>query len=245
MSRRWLLAFATAAALLLAACGSDTASDTIATGGDDAATAEDAPAAAEETPVEAPEARDLPENEAVEPEPAETDTASADPAALTYPAGDEASLETLLNPLVEEFGVKFTRGSLVERGEGVYQASITGNHLALYVAPIEPFTDEQFVVNLWDIAAVVTPHVFANYSGVNSYDICQEPYSEGPREGVPPPITQIDIDRATSDGVDWANGSLADLITLLAEPDHEFTMRVDPGLQQAPSFVAALADAGL
>jgi hypothetical protein len=239
MSRRWFFVLATAAALLLAACGSDTEPDTVAAGDDTAQVPEEAPpiepATEEATPVDTPEPRDLPDNEPAE----------ADPASLTYPAGDEASLEALLNPLVEDLGVRFTRGALVERAPGTYEASATGNHLALYVAPTQPFTDEEFVVNLWAIARVVTPHVFANFSGVNSYDICQEPYSEGPREGIPPPITQIDIDRTTSDGVDWVNGSLADLITLLAEPDIEFTMRVDQGLQQAPSFVAALAEAGL
>lgn len=230
-----------AAALAVSACsGSGSDSEVVAGEGETA----DAPAASEETAPAASD--DTPE----EPEePAEADVVMpevpADPASLTFPAGDDASLEAFLNPLVEEFGVRFQRGSLVNRGDQVYEASATGTHLALYVEPLEPFTDEQFVLNTWDIAARVTPIVFDSFTGVMSYDICQVPYTDQTREGAPPPVTQVDVDRQTAASIDWAGGSFADLLVALQDPDATLIVRVEPELQQTPTFVAALTEAGL
>ncbi len=233
-----------AAVVALGACSGGSDSEVV-TDGTSTEAAADVPAAdpSEETaPVEAPddgEAPEAPAADVVMPE------VPADPASLTYPAGDDASLEAFLNPLVEEFGVRFQRGSLVNRGDEVYEASATGTHLALYVEPLEPFTDDQFVVNTWAIAARVTPVVFNSYSGVMSYDICQVPYTDQPREGTPPPVTQVDIDRQTAAEIDWANGSLADLLVGLQDPEATLTVRLNPELQQTPAFVAALSEAGL
>ncbi len=239
MRSRCLLFVIVAAALALSACGSSSSStpERVTDEGDTEVPAE------ETAPVEAPEEGELPEEtpaaDVVMPE------IPADPAALTYPAGDDASLEAFLNPLVEEFGVRFQRGSLVNRGDEVYEASATGTHLALYVEPLEAFTDEQFVVNTWAIAARVTPVVFNTYSGVMSYDICQVPFTDQPREGVPPPVTQVDIDRQTAAGIDWSNGSLADLLVTLQDTEATLIVRLNPDLQQTPAFVDALTEAGL
>jgi hypothetical protein len=78
-----------------------------------------------------------------------------------YPPNTDAELAAIFDPLLEPYGVQFTRGSLNDTSDG-YENSDTGNHLALYVEPVGEYSDEDYIDGLYTITAAATPFVFAS-----------------------------------------------------------------------------------
>lgn len=232
----WLAAVIVGTSVIFTACGSDLA--------DDAGTATDAaaPSPTQEPPstptIEAPVARDLDQLDPT----ATVDATGTDTS--RYPPGTEPELAALIDPLVEDLGLQFTYGSLINRGDGSFDASPTGDHLAVYVEPVGEYTDDEFIENLWVLAARLTPMVFDAYAGLESWDICQEPRPADNPMPRPPPATQLDITRDAAATVDWAGGSLSDLIVAARTFDDDVTIRLEPDLQQVPAFAAALTELG-
>lgn len=245
-----LIAFTTSLVFVGVACGStdrdnpiETASGTeptatsepaAAAGPEPTATAEPDPTAEPAPPVPTTEARDLDLPDA-------TTEAPDDESNDMYPPGDEPSLAAIVDPMVVDLGVSFTYGSLIDRtAGGTYEASATGDHLAIYVEPINnDYTDAEFVANTWELAARLTPYLFERYPGIHSYDICQEPRTAEDDSARPPPFTQLDIFRPEAEAIDWENGRLASLISAAAD-EPTLTLRLDDRLQQIPEFVTEL-----
>jgi hypothetical protein len=179
------------------------------------------------------------------PEPSATEAAaqeSSAPEPGVYPPNNIDELAEIFNPLVEQFGVRFTRGALVDTADD-YNESDTGDHLALYVEPIGDYTDDDYIDGIYDITAVVTPLVYETWSGVNTYDICQEPRPEDDSSAVPPPLTQIFVDREQSGGYDWTTGDLDSMMSYSwGQP--EFVVVVAPPLNATPRWTEIYANAG-
>ena len=232
--------------LLAGACSSETSTDTATPLPLEAPLGEAVPHAEERDTAPDPTSTAAP---TVEPTaaPAPTEPPTTEPTAATnttfnaadYPPEAEADIAAIFNPLVEQYGLRFTYGNLIDRtANGTFRSSPTGDHLALYVEPIGDYTDTEYIDNTW-VLAQLTPWVFETWPALESWDFCQEPRPEENSEARPPPVTQLDIFRAHADEIDWENGSLIDLI-LASQEEPTTALRIDPRLQQQPAFVAEL-----
>lgn len=163
--------------------------------------------------------------------------------ATDYPPNDPTGLAELINPLVEPLGLVFTRGSLNDTSAGGYEPSDTGNHLALYVEPIGEYTDEDYINGLYTVAAAATPFVFETFGALTSYDICQEPRPEDDSSPVPPPATQVNIEREAAESYDWENGDLESMLRHAFEVGGDsFAIIVAPPLDSVPLFADLAAE---
>ncbi len=118
-------------------------------------------------------------------------------------------LQPLLEPLVAPLGFVVTRASLVELG--TYENSPQGTHLAVYVEPDEEHTPDEVAALTTLLAAALLPEVFERWSGLESFDVCQEPYAPGDGE-TPPTDTLLDVTREIALVIDWDTVTLAELI---------------------------------
>lgn len=124
----------------------------------------------------------------------------------SLPPDDAAELAEIFQPLLTPLGLRFTRGSVVARGGD------TPNHLALYAEPTATWEDERFVTTIVPLARAVTPVVFATWSGLDSYDICQEPSPAIDDSPEASPITQLDMERSYAESVDWDTVTLGRIV---------------------------------
>ena len=152
------------------------------------------------------------------------------------PPGDDEGIEDIFQPFFDPLGLEFTYGSIQELE--------SGKHLALYVEPTGPATDEQYLERLLSSSAVVIPFLFDEYPGLNSFDICQEPVPTGPDDPPQPePRTVVHLTRAQAGTVeDWATATLVDLITA-SRTGKGGEVRVDAAIARLPGYVDALARA--
>lgn len=155
------------------------------------------------------------------------------------PPDDVTTMRRFYEPLLDPMGLTLTRAALIDRSNGGYDPSPTGTHLALYVEPARPLTDDEFVANLWDLSAAVTPDLFARWAGLESYDICQEPNPGEDDRPEPFPVTQIDLTREAAGRVEWSTGDLTDLL-VAARTVPDLKVRVERQLRESPSYVAAV-----
>lgn len=146
--------------------------------------------------------------------PADT-TTTVEPEFL--PAHTDEAVIALFSDLVEPLGFRVTRGSLVDLS--AYRSSPDGRHLAVYVASLEEYSPDEHAEAFMPLARLFLPMVFDRWTGLESFDICQEPHS-WPGGGTPPAVTLFDIDRATAEGLDWDTVTLGDLIDLAAGHPH-------------------------
>jgi hypothetical protein len=160
-----------------------------------------------------------------------------------FPPADTARLKAIFDPLVEPLGVRISRGALVDRSDG-YDVSVTGEHLALYVEPIDEdsYTVDDYVAGIFTVAAAVSPTIFEDYPGVDSFDICQEPHSDDDDSLEPFPVTQIELTRADHDSYDWDDGDLVSFLRLLRNSD-DARILVGRTIVGAPAYTEALAEA--
>lgn len=159
------------------------------------------------------------------------------------PANDVGTLRQLYDPLLATMGLRLTRGELIDTSNDGYTSSDTGTHLALYVEPLDDgFTTAAYVEGLWTVSAALTPDVFARWSGLASYDICQEPPPSVDDRDEPLPYTQINLTRESAAAVDWADGDLATLIAA-ARTDGDFDLVVAGEIRQSPEYADANREA--
>jgi hypothetical protein len=139
----------------------------------------------------------------------------------SYPPNDYEALATIYDPMLEPMGLHLTRGALIDRSDNGYQESDEGNHLALYVEPIDDtgFTTEDYVAGLYDVTALITPYTFERWSEIDSYDICQEPPNTEDDRPEPFPETQIELDRTFGESFPWETGNLVSLLAAVDASD--------------------------
>lgn len=152
------------------------------------------------------------------------------------PPKDGASLAEAFQPYFDPLGLEFTYGGLED-----FPA---GKHLALYVEPNGPATDQQYLDRLMASASALVPVIFGTYPGLNSFDICQEPVPAGPDDpDKPTPRTVLVIGRRQASTVDdWSTATLADLIAA-TRTGTGGEVTVDEAIAQLPGYLDAVAEA--
>lgn len=182
-----------------------------------------------------------------------------DPASVTTTRADGAlppaaalDLEDLYSDALAELGLRLTnRGGLIDRSDGGYESSPTGTHLALYVEPIGERTPAEYVDGIASVA-VVFGDVFERWSGLESYDVCQEPVEDAsPSENDPPydeseplPVTQIEMTRAQAAAFDWSSVTVADLVQAWRADPPGLGLRVSSSLTRDPAWTAVASGWG-
>jgi hypothetical protein len=161
--------------------------------------------------------------------------------ALDLPPDDADELRAIFDPRFEPLGQRVTRAGLY-RLDG-FEPDDRGDHLALYVEPIDPagdgWDDTRYVEMVAPGVAASAPFIFERWADVETMDVCQEPPQGEAPEDEPPVQTQILIRRVDAARIDWDDVELADLIAArLRAPD---LVRVGgrPEIEEHPLWVAA------
>lgn len=153
--------------------------------------------------------------------------ASAGSASAKLPPSDRASLARIFDPKLAPLGLRVTRAALQELG--TYNVADDGRHLAIYVEPIaDDYSTSDYVKNIVPVARVFLPLVFKRWSGLRSFDVCQEPLPSDDPSTVPPPVTQVAVSRRGVKRVHWRDAKLVDV--LAAEPRSERERQAVPTL---------------
>jgi hypothetical protein len=95
-----------------------------------------------------------------------------------------------------------------------YRVSPNGRHLAVYVQPTGTYNATNYLDNLGRVAAIFIPAVFDRWTGVQSFDVCQEPLPTIDASPEPPPVTELTVTRSGAHHIRWRGITLADLIDL-------------------------------
>lgn len=160
------------------------------------------------------------------------------------PPQDLAEVAAVYDPILEPLGVHLTRAALIDLDAGGYTPSPDGRHLALYVAPDEPFTDEQYATHIAPLAGALTSDVFARYPGLVSFDVCQEgPDLDGDPATLPTTKSQLNVERAALGALDWSAVALPDLLALVAS-DNAVRLSAAIEVRRTAPFADAQRTAG-
>ena len=82
------------------------------------------------------------------------------------PPVNAADIESLYAEDLKALGMRLTpRGGLIDRSDGGYYQSSTGDHLALYVEPIAERTDQEYVDGIVEVSRVFAADVFDAVAG--------------------------------------------------------------------------------
>jgi hypothetical protein len=128
------------------------------------------------------------------------------------PPADFATLAAIFDPLVEPLGYRLGRGTLID--PETYEESPDATHLAVYLTPLAAKSPDEYASDLVPVARVFLPAIFETWPGLESFDVCQEPFEfEG--DGPPPGLTVLEVDRAAAEAVDWETIDLARLLDVL------------------------------
>ena len=179
-----------------------------------------------------------------------TTGAPADPTTTTSAIGDDLpppgalDLEPLYGAALADLGLRLTdRGGLIDRSDGGYVPSPEGDHLALYVLPVGDYSTEQYIDGIRTVA-LVFDDVFERWPDLASYDVCQEPTDPDGDQGPEPlPVTQIEVNRAESDAIDWDNVTVEDLVLGSQADPPLLTLRVSSDMAFYPEYADLLKDA--
>ena len=105
-------------------------------------------------------------------------------------------------------GMRLTRASVIQLP--------TGPHLQLYAEPTGTTTNADYVARIATLAGAVAPESFAQYSGLSSLDVCQEPPPGIDDRADPAPETVLFITRAQAAQVPWDTVTVTDLRRVVA-----------------------------
>jgi hypothetical protein len=126
------------------------------------------------------------------------------------PPNDKVVIEKVFRSELDRLGLRLTRGALVDLDSG--RASSKGTHLAVYVEPMGPYSADDYAGSIAPVTKVFAPRAFDTWSGLVSFDVCQEPLPSVDTRPEPPPKTKVDMTRNASDKVDWDDLDLAHLL---------------------------------
>jgi len=168
---------------------------------------------------------------------ATSSTATPVPTAEAKPPVEAIALEPRFGPSLNGLGLVLTaRGGLIDRSGGGYRKSSSGTHLALYVEPAGPYTEEQYVDGILAVTKVFAPDVFDRWPGIESFDVCQEPPPRLDDREERDPVTQIELTRDQGAAIDWATVSVADLIAASRQDPAELRLVVSPALADSEAY---------
>lgn len=177
----------------------------------------------------------------IDPADVTTTSTTADDGSLPPPGA--LDLEPIYGDTLAALGLKLTdRGGLIDRTGGGYAASAKGTHLALYVEPIGERTTPQYIDGIRTVAAVFGD-VFDRWSGLVSYDVCQEPLGDPADGNEPLPVTQIELTRDEAAAFDWDTVTVIDLVRASLARPPGLALRVSSDLAADPAYQAIVAEA--
>jgi hypothetical protein len=126
------------------------------------------------------------------------------------PPNDKAAIEKVFSSQLDRLGLRLTRGALIDLR--TRKPSASGTHLAVYVEPVGPYTADDYARRIVTVTKVFAPRSFETWSGLTSFDVCQEPLQSVDARPEPPPKTKVDMTRAASRKVDWTGLDLPQLL---------------------------------
>ena len=174
------------------------------------------------------------------------DAADEAPAAASRPA-DLDDVRAVFADDLADLGLQLTdRGGVLER-DG-YVESTTGTHLALYVEPIDEYSDDQYAEGILTTARLLGPEILRRWDALESFDVCQEQPGTTTVDGEPDlaPHTQLDMTRAQVEALDWDTLTLAELLAVASDQAGEgIRLYVADAIQASATFTDARTDAGL
>jgi hypothetical protein len=137
-------------------------------------------------------------------------SSSGDNESQRLPPNDKAAIERVFRSELDRLGLRLTRGALVDLKSG--RPTSKGTHLAVYVEPVGPYSADDYVGSIVAVTKVFAPRSFDTWSGLVSFDVCQEPLPSVDTRREPPPKTKVDMTRNASDKVDWDDLDLSQLL---------------------------------
>jgi hypothetical protein len=137
-------------------------------------------------------------------------SSSGDNESQRLPPNDKAAIEKVFRSELDRLGLRLTRGALVDPESG--RPTSKGTHLAVYVEPVGPYTADDYAGSIVAVTKVFAPRSFDTWSGLVSFDVCQEPLPSVDTRREPPPKTKVDMTRAASDKVDWDDLDLSQML---------------------------------
>jgi len=166
-----------------------------------------------------------------------------------FPPTSFAAFSKLFDPALARFGLRVMRVHLEQPPR--YTVSPHGQRLAVYVEPTGGYTAANYLENLGPVAAIFLPTVFDRWSGVRSFDVCQEPLPSVGESSEPPPVTEIVASRRGAGRIPWHDVTLADLVALQPSghaPSSltatDFGLYLAPAVRADPAYQQALAAGG-
>ncbi len=177
--------------------------------------------------------------------PEDVTTSSTAPDAKDLPPEDALDLEPIYGDQLAAIGLKLTdRGGLIDRSGGGYEQSAGGTHLALYVQPTGDRNLAQYLDGIRSVSAIFAT-AFDRWPGLESFDVCQEPVPNpsSPVKGEPLPVTQIELSRAQADAIDFDTVSVVDLVRLSRQVPNGIELRVSSRVASDPAYKAIVAAA--
>lgn len=135
------------------------------------------------------------------------------------PPSDFEALADLFNPRLEPAGLRVARAALVDRTGGGYDSAPAGNHLAIYVEPIGPYSMADYVSGIASVTALFVPDVFERWTELDSLGLCQEGV-EAPGESTSTTVVAIELTRAGAEALDWGEVQTEDVLrAAVAQPE--------------------------
>jgi hypothetical protein len=126
------------------------------------------------------------------------------------PPNDKEAIEKVFRSELDRLGLHLTRGALVDVDSG--RPTSKGTHLAVYVEPVGPYSADDYAGSIVAVTKVFAPRSFDTWSGLVSFDVCQEPLPGVDTRREPPPKTKVDMTRNASEEVDWDDLDLRQLL---------------------------------
>ncbi len=168
-------------------------------------------------------------------------SASAAARDSSLPPASRKELVAIFAKKVKPLGLRVTRAALVNPAQ---ERDPQGTHLAIYVEPTGEYTIDDYLDGTVSVSKVFLPYVFERWTGLKSFDVCQEPrpaVDDGP---TPAPETQVYATRVGSKLVDWKTVDVATMIhtskdAAAATPtngDVPFSVFVAKHLQNTPAY---------
>ena len=171
--------------------------------------------------------------------------AGAATTAASFPPTSPASLSAMFNPDLGRLGLQIQRVELEQ--PPTYKIEAHGRRLAVYVHPSGVFTAADYLRNLGPVAATFLPTVFHRWSGLQSFDVCEDPPSSVDPSPEPPSVAQIVVTRAAAAQIDWRHITLPELVALQHPrrgprrfSELDFGLYLDPQLLAQPAYRQAL-----
>ena len=137
------------------------------------------------------------------------------------PPNDVGSVNEIYAEEMAALGVRLVRAALVDTTSGGFVYDPEGTHLALYVEPVGEVTTQDYMDRILPVTEVFASTLFARWTGLESFDVCQEPPPGVDDSETPPPVSQVTLWREEAGGIDWETFDLVDLLTLAREAHPE------------------------